>query len=140
MKKKFCYLIVLIILCISCGTQNISKSEIRENFAKQFFMNKNVCREFKKYIKGNTINIIDPDHYITSESQVFKNADFSINISSKRKNEYDFYIKKAIINENLAFLVLWYKDHTTALCFYPVKSEYTPDLWIIEEITTRSIK
>ncbi|ANF49252.1 hypothetical protein A0O34_01170 [Chryseobacterium glaciei] len=140
MKKILCYLIISISLFISCGSQNISKSNINNNFTEQFFTNQNVYRILKKYVQDDKVNIIDPDHNITNEFLIFKNNDLTININTQRKSEYDFFIKKVIINKNLAFIVLWYKDTTTALCFYPIKSERTPNKWIIEEITTRSIK
>lgn len=59
----------------------------------------------KKYTENNTFNIIDRDHNITNESLMFKNSDLTINITSERYGNYDFYIKKVIINEDLAFMV-----------------------------------
>ncbi|WP_099767190.1 hypothetical protein [Chryseobacterium sp. 52] len=103
-------------------------------------MNQNVYRILQKYAENNKINIIDSDHNLTNKFLMFKNNDLTININAERKSEYDFFVKKVIIDKNLAFIVLWYKDTTTALCFYPIKSQYTPDRWMIEEITTRSIK
>lgn len=136
MNKIILYIIVPTILCISCSSQKIKN----KNFTEQFFINQNVYKTLQKYAQNNTVNIIDPDHNITDKSLLFNNNDLTINISSERNNEYDFYVKKVIVDENLAFIVLWYKDTTTALCFYPIKSKHNPSQWIIEEITTRSIK
>ncbi|MCT2560745.1 hypothetical protein [Chryseobacterium herbae] len=138
--KILCYLLVCISLYTSCGSQSNTKSDIYKNFTEQFFTNKNVYRILKKYAQNNQINITDSDQKLTNEFLMFKNNDLTINISNERKSGNDFAVKKVIIDKNLAFIVLWYKDTTTAICFYPIKSQYTPDLWIIEEITTRSIK
>ncbi|PIF45766.1 hypothetical protein CLU96_2778 [Chryseobacterium sp. 52] len=138
--KILCYLLVSISLWTSCGSQINYKSDTYTRFTEQFFMNQNVYRILQKYAENNKINIIDSDHNLTNKFLMFKNNDLTININAERKSEYDFFVKKVIIDKNLAFIVLWYKDTTTALCFYPIKSQYTPDRWMIEEITTRSIK
>ncbi|WP_131707618.1 hypothetical protein [Chryseobacterium angstadtii] len=140
MKKILCYLLISINLMMSCSSQNTSTSDTFKNFTKEFFMNQNVYRALKKYARNNTIQIIDPDHNIINEFTTFNNNNLNININIEKQDDYDFYVKKAIINKHLAFVVLWYKDSTTALCFYPIKSEYTPNKWIVEEITTKSIK
>lgn len=133
-------MIASISLFISCSLQNVFRSDRSKNFTEQLFTNQNVYRILKNYSQDNSINIIDPEHRLTNQFLTFRNNDLAVNISAERKDEYDFYIKKVIIDEKLAFVVLWHRDTTTALCFYPIKSEYTLGKWLVEEITTKSIK
>jgi len=138
--KTINYLLIILITCISnsCKSQNTISSN--KEFVHQFFMNRNVFYALKKYADNDSISILDVDKKITTEFLTFNNNGLKISIIPKKEENYDFVLKKVIINENLAFVVLWYKDSTTALCFYPFKSEYTPNSWNVEEITTRSIK
>lgn len=103
-------------------------------------MNNNVYNQLKKYSNNNKIIISDPNNYLTNSELTYLNKDLKILITPIKNKEYDFLIKKVIINNNLAFVGMWNRDHVTALCFYPFTSEFTPNKWIIEEITTKSIK
>ena len=133
---KTVYRLVYLMLFISsfCCSQN------KEKFAEQFFMNSNVYFKLKNFSKDNKILIVDPNQYLTNKKLIFNNKDLKIFVIPEKSEDYDFLIKKTIINTNLAFVGMWNRDSVTALCFYPFLSEFTPDKWIVEEITTRSIK
>lgn len=139
MKIDYRLLYFLIMFSISCFSQE-KKVDKRESFSQQFLMNSNVSRQFKKYANNDTIIIIDPDKHLTDKDLTYISNDLKILIYTERRNHFDFIIKKVIIDPNLAFVVMWNKDSVTALCFYPFLSEFTANKWIIEEITTRSIK
>ncbi len=131
------YLIIL--FSIYSFSQN-KQIAVQENFSEQFFMNDHVYHKLKKYSNNNKIIITDPNKYLVNKELTYHNKDLEILIYPEKSESFDFLIKKVIINDNLAFVAMWNKDSVTALCFYPFLSEFTPDKWIIEEITTRSIK
>ncbi|WP_336690897.1 MULTISPECIES: hypothetical protein [unclassified Chryseobacterium] len=137
---KTVYRLIYLILFISTFCFSQSKQSNKENFSKQFFTNNNVYYKLKKYSTNNKILIIDPDKYLTDKEVIYNNKDLEVLIVPERKKSFHFLIKKVVINENLAFVSMWNKDSVTALCFYPFLSEFTPDEWIVDEITTRSIK
>jgi len=135
--NKFLYLLLLIsTYSFSQTKQNSNK----DNFTKQFFLNNKVGLVLKKYSNDNKIIILDTQKLLTENKLIFDNKDLKITILPEKKENYDFLLKKVIINENLAFVVIWNKDNITALSFYPFLSEFTHDKWIVEEITTRNIK
>lgn len=137
---KTVYRLIYLILFISTFCFSQSKQSNKENFSEQFFTNNNVYYKLKKYSTNNKILIIDPDKHLTDKEVIYNNKDLEVLIVPERKKSFDFLIKKVVINENLAFVSMWNKDSVTALCFYPFLSEFTPDKWIVDEITTRSIK
>ena len=138
---KTTYRLIYLILFISTFCFSQSKQlPNKENFSEQLFMNNNVYYKLKKYSTNNKILIIDPNKYLTDKEVIYNNKDLEILIVPEKKEGFDFLIKKVVINENLAFVGMWNKDSVTALCFYPFLSEFTPNKWIIDEITIRSIK
>lgn len=139
MKTINFYTYLLLFISPFCFSQHKLDST-KENFIKQFFMDKNVYYKLKPYSKNNKILIIDPNNYLVNKESTYNNKDLKILIAPEKKDGYNFLVKKVIINDNLAFVVMWNQDSVTALCFYPFLSEFTPNKWIIEEITTRSIK
>ncbi|WP_449397460.1 hypothetical protein [Chryseobacterium wanjuense] len=139
MKTTYSFIYLIIFISFPCFSQN-KQTPDKEKFSDQLFMDKNVYYKLKKYSSNNTILIVDPNNFLTRKELTYNNKDLKILVVPEKKEGFDFLIKKIIINENLAFVAMWNKDSVTALCFYPFLSEFTPDKWIFEEITTRSIK
>ncbi|KQM52311.1 hypothetical protein [Chryseobacterium sp. Leaf201] len=139
MKTTYRLFYLIILFSVSSFSQNKHIS-IKENFSEQFFLNDYVYHKLKKYSNNNKIVIADPNKYLTNEKLIYNSKDLEILLYPEKNKSYDFLIKKVIINNNLAFVAMWNKDSVTALCFYPFLSEFTPNQWIVEEITTRSIK
>ncbi|WP_415326316.1 hypothetical protein [Chryseobacterium sp. MMS23-Vi53] len=139
MKTIYRCMYVALFIGTLCFSQNKQDSN-KQNFAEQFFMDINVYHKLKQYSAKNKILIVDPNKYLTNKELTYNNKDLEIQILPEMKAGFIFLIKKVIINDNLAFVGMWKNDSVTALCFYPVLSEFTPNKWIVEEITTRSIK
>lgn len=139
MKSAYHLIYLILLINISCYSQNRQIGN-NEQFSEQIFMNSNVYYKLKKYSTENKIIIADPDKQLVNQDIIYNNKELKIYIISKKNKGFDFLIKKVIINESLAFIVMWNKDSVTALCLYPFLSEFTPNKWLVEEITTRSIK
>ncbi|MDW9380159.1 hypothetical protein [Chryseobacterium sp. JV558] len=142
MKNKIAFLLIIINLSIASGQSAKARTNSGDiSFRDQFFNNPSVIYNLKKITSGNQINILDSKKLVSDKPLSFKNnvEDPTINIAIDKNDFINYNIQECIVNEDLAFVVLWEYGKNRALWFFLNKGKKTKKWYLIEvlEKTTR---